>query len=56
MKTRDELVLDFMLAIASNIFVEDLDFTKNDEDVADVFADITLVTAQALTRKYLESL
>jgi len=55
MKTRDELILDFMLAIASNIKSEDIDFIEDEPDVADHIADITLAMAQALTRKYLES-
>jgi hypothetical protein len=56
MKTRDELILEFMLAIASNIKSEDIDFIENEPEIADHLADTALAMAQALTRKYLESL
>jgi hypothetical protein len=56
MKTSQELILDFMLAIASNIKQEDIDFIEDEPETADHFADCALSMAQTLTRKYLESL
>jgi len=56
MKTRDELILEFMLAIASIIKPEDIGFYVEDPELADHFADTALAMAQTLTRKYLESL
>jgi hypothetical protein len=56
MKTSQELTLDFMVAIASGIKQEDIDFVEEEPEVADHIADTILAMAQTLTRKYLESL
>jgi len=56
MKTSQELTLDFMVAIASEIKQEDIDFIEDEPEVADHIADTILAMAQTLARKYLESL
>ena len=57
MKTAQEMTYDFMLALASTINSDEVFHLIEDEpDVADNVADTTLAMAQALTRKYLESL
>ena len=56
MKTSQELILDFMLAMASSIKQEDIDFIEDEPETADHIADCVLSMAQTLTRKYLESL
>jgi hypothetical protein len=55
MKTRDELVLDFMLQISCCI-QEDICQIDEEPEWADRYADCVLAMAQTLARKYLESL
>lgn len=57
MKTAQEMTYDFMLAIASNINAQEV-FEDIEEDPAspDIVADTAHAMAEALTRKYLESL
>jgi hypothetical protein len=56
MKTRDEIVYDFMLALASNLPNEYLKYIEKYPEDADMDAEGILQMAHALTRKYLESL
>ncbi len=56
MKTRDEIVYDFMLALASNLPNEYLKFIEKYPEDADIDANNIFMMAHALTRRYLESL
>jgi hypothetical protein len=56
MKTRDEMTYEFMLALASTISEDDIQQSESEPEVADYCAECVLGMAQALTRKYLESL
>jgi hypothetical protein len=59
MKTRDEMVYDFMLALAGCLNPQDLDLAIGEEgdlDEVDGVAVSVLRMAQALTHHYLESL
>jgi hypothetical protein len=59
MKTRDEMVYDFMLALASVIKPEDLELAigeQEDLEELDGVAVAIVNMAHALTRQYLRSL
>jgi hypothetical protein len=56
MKTRDEIVYDFMLALVSNMPPTYFKWIEQHPEDAEAEADCVLDMAQALTNKYLESL
>jgi hypothetical protein len=56
MKTRDEMVYDFMLALAPTISTDDMEQGLDEPEILDHCADCVLGMAQTLARKYLESL
>lgn len=56
MKTRDEMIYDFMLALAPTISEDDIQQGVDEPEVLDHCAECVLEMAQTLARKYLESL
>jgi hypothetical protein len=56
MKTRDELVLDFMLALATNIPTDYLSWAENDPEDLEPIANAIIYMANELTRQYLDTL
>lgn len=55
MKTRDEMIYDFMLALCSTLTSEEM-ADADDPDFADVNAEYIFHMAKTLTKTYLESL
>ena len=56
MKTRDEMIYDFMLALAPTISKDDIEQGADEPEILDYAAECVLNMATALARKYLESL
>ena len=56
MKTRDEMIYDFMLVLAPTISADDIEQGVDEPEILDHCAECVLAMAQTLARKYLESL